>query len=64
MKGNFPLFLPERPYSLVSKERQDREKMTRLKKGLNIGDRATGLGLNIQVMDILLSALKNLEIIK
>ena len=38
--------------------------MTQLEKGLNIGDRATRLGLNIQGMDILLSALKNLEIIK
>ena len=31
--------------------------MTRLENGLNIGDRASGLGLNIKGMDILLSAL-------
>ena len=36
--------------------------MTRLENGLNSGDRATGLGLNIQGMEILLSASKNLEI--
>ena len=38
--------------------------MTWLEKGLNIGDRATGMGLNIQGMDILLSALKTLEIVQ
>ena len=38
--------------------------MTRLENGLNIGDRASGLGLNIKGMDILLSALKKLEIIQ
>ena len=38
--------------------------MTRLENGLNIGDRASGLGINIKGMDILLSALKKLEIIQ
>ena len=35
--------------------------MTRLDNGLNIGDRASGLGLNIKGMDILLSTFKTLE---
>ena len=38
--------------------------MTRLENGLNIGDRALGLGINIKGMDIFLAALKNLEIIQ
>ena len=38
--------------------------MTRLENGLNIGDRASGLGINIKGMDIFLAALKNLEIIQ
>ena len=38
--------------------------MTRLENGLNIGNRASGLGLNIKGMDILLSAFENLEIIQ
>ena len=38
--------------------------MTRLENGLNIGDRASGLGININGMDILLSALNFLEIIQ
>ena len=48
-------------YSLVTKERHDRKKMTRLENGFNIGDRASNLGLNIKGMDILLSALKNTD---
>ena len=51
-------------YYLIPKERHDRKKMTRMEKGLNIGDTASGLGLNIKGMDILLSAFKNLEIIE
>ena len=39
-------------------------KMARLENGLNIGDRAIGLGLNIKGMNILLAALKNIEIIQ
>ena len=38
--------------------------MTRLENGLNIGDRASDLGINIKGMDILLSALIFLEIIQ
>ena len=45
-------------YSLVPKGRHDREKMTRLGNELIIGDRASGLGLNIKAMDILLSVFK------
>ena len=40
------------------------KKMTQLENGLNIGDRASGLGINIKGMDIFLAALKNLEIIQ
>ena len=40
------------------------KKMTWLENGLNIGDRASGLGLNVKGMDILLSALKYSEIIQ
>ena len=40
------------------------KKMTRLENGLNSDDRASGLGLNIKGMDILLSALKYLEIVQ
>ena len=40
------------------------KKMTRLENGLSIGDRASGLGVSIKGMDILLSALKYSEIIQ
>ena len=60
-----PSHIPDFTYSLVPKERHDiRKKMARLENGLNIGDRAIGLGLNIKGMDILLAALKNIEIIQ
>ena len=35
-----------------------------VENGLNIGNRASGLGLNIEDMDVLLFALKILEIIQ
>ena len=59
-----PSHIPDFTYSLVPKERHERKKMARLENGLNIGDRAIGLGLNIKGMDILLAALKNIEIIQ
>ena len=40
------------------------KKLLWVENGLNIGNRASGLGLNIKDMDVLLSALKNLEIIQ
>ena len=40
------------------------KKIVWLENGLNIGNRASGLGINIEDMDVLLSALKNLEIIQ
>ena len=40
------------------------KKIVWVENGLNIGNRASGLGLNIKDMDVLLSALKNLEIIQ
>ena len=42
------------------------KKIVWVKNGLNIGNRASGLGINIVIedMDVLLSALKNLEIIQ
>ena len=40
------------------------KKIVWVENGLNIGNRASGLGLNIKDMDVLLSAFKNLEIIQ
>ena len=51
-------------YSLVPKERNDRKKNDTAGKWSNIGDRASGFGLNRKDMDILLSAFKNLKIIE
>ena len=38
------------PYSLVQKGDTTGKKVTRLENGLDIGDRATGLGLNIRLV--------------
>ena len=40
------------------------KKIVWVENGLNIGSKDSGLGLIIKVMDILLSASKNLEIIQ
>ena len=40
------------------------KKIVWVENGLDIGSRNSGLGLNIKVMDILLSASKKLEIIQ
>ena len=40
------------------------KKIVWVENGLNIGNRASGLGLNIKDMDVLLSALKKLETIQ
>ena len=40
------------------------KKIVWVENGLNIGNRASGLGLNIKDMDVLLSALNFLEIIQ
>ena len=40
------------------------KKIVWMEDGLNIGNRASGLGPSIKDMDVLLSALKNLEIIQ
>ena len=40
------------------------KKIVWVENGLNIGNRASGLGLNIKDVDVLLSALKKLEIIQ
>ena len=53
-------------YSLVPKERNGRKENSTLwvENGLNIGNRASGLDLNMKDINILLSAFKNLEIIQ
>ena len=40
------------------------KKVVWLEDGFNIGNRASGLGLSMKDMDVLLSSFKNLEIIQ